>query len=414
MKQGTKRHKKREPHFCNSLIYSGVTGNRTRDTRIFSPLLYQLSYDTIFKNFPHFCFGIAKIVNISLSANFFLHFIRTFYGSSTKPAGVQEKYWRNLQLLLDSQKMHLPMFRKIVAIEDVLLNVEAEMELQQYAETVEMHYDKPESDDEIIRRIGDADCVLVSFKTGISRHVIESCPHIRYIGMCCTLYDKNSCNVDIQAAEEHGIKVRGVRDYGDEGVVEYAVSEIVRFLHGFGDRQWREKKHELGGMNVGIIGLGTTGRMCADAFRFFGSNVFYFSRTRKSDAEQAGISYLDLHPLLERCDIVLTTLPRNTYLLQKEEFDIFGNGKILMNTSIGATFDTDALKEWLTKNRDSAYFCDGTGMGTLKDELAAFNNVFYTPSTAGMSVQSTARLSRKAIDNIRTFLSEKRQSEERP
>ena len=25
----------------------GVTGNRTRDTRIFSPLLYQLSYDTI-------------------------------------------------------------------------------------------------------------------------------------------------------------------------------------------------------------------------------------------------------------------------------------------------------------------------------------------------------------------------------
>ena len=26
----------------------GVTGNRTRDTRIFSPLLYQLSYDTSF------------------------------------------------------------------------------------------------------------------------------------------------------------------------------------------------------------------------------------------------------------------------------------------------------------------------------------------------------------------------------
>ena len=29
---------KREPHLCNSLIYSGATGNRTRDTRIFSPL----------------------------------------------------------------------------------------------------------------------------------------------------------------------------------------------------------------------------------------------------------------------------------------------------------------------------------------------------------------------------------------
>ena len=26
----------------------GITWNRTRDTRIFSPLLYRLSYDTVF------------------------------------------------------------------------------------------------------------------------------------------------------------------------------------------------------------------------------------------------------------------------------------------------------------------------------------------------------------------------------
>ena len=31
-----------------AVILRGVTGNRTRDTRIFSPLLYQLSYDTSF------------------------------------------------------------------------------------------------------------------------------------------------------------------------------------------------------------------------------------------------------------------------------------------------------------------------------------------------------------------------------
>ena len=41
----------------------GVTGNRTRDTRIFSPLLYQLSYDTV----P---FGIANVGKIFYTANF--------------------------------------------------------------------------------------------------------------------------------------------------------------------------------------------------------------------------------------------------------------------------------------------------------------------------------------------------------
>ncbi len=296
-------------------------------------------------------------------------------------------------------------FRKIVAIEDPLINAAARESLKKYSDEVVIYNDLPETDEEKIRRIGDADAILVTFKTRIGRNVIESCPSLKYIGMCCTLYDERSCNVDVAAARKKGIAVRGVRDYGDEGVVEYAISEIVRFLHGFGDRQWRPLKYELGGMKVGIVGLGKTGRMTADAFRFFGSDVRYFSRTRKPDAEAAGIGYLPLHDLLSFCDIILTTLPRNTYILQKEEFSIMGGGKILMNTSIGATFDLEALKQWLGSNPDSFYFCDGTGMGTLKDELAPFANVFYTPAVAGMSIQSTQRLSDKVLANIEAFLS---------
>ena len=48
------RKKKRLTSLLKSSVLRGVTRNRTGDTRIFSPLLYQLSYDTI-------AFGIAKI-----------------------------------------------------------------------------------------------------------------------------------------------------------------------------------------------------------------------------------------------------------------------------------------------------------------------------------------------------------------
>ena len=42
-------HNKKESRISATLcLFGGATGNRTRDTRIFSPLLYQLSYDTIF------------------------------------------------------------------------------------------------------------------------------------------------------------------------------------------------------------------------------------------------------------------------------------------------------------------------------------------------------------------------------
>ena len=301
-------------------------------------------------------------------------------------------------------KMSMQSFRKIVAIEDPLINAEARQKMGDYADKVIIYDDLPSSDEEIINRIGDADAVLLTFRTHLGRNVLEACPALEYIGLCCTLYDEKSCSVDIAAAREAGIVVKGVRDYGDEGVVEYAISETVRYLHGFGDRQWRPARYELGGLKVGIIGLGKTGRMTADAFRFFGSDVRYYSRTRKPDAEASGIGYLPLHDLLSVCDVIMTTLPRNTVLLGKEEFGIMGGGKILINTSIGPTFDVGALKCWLKGNSDSCYFCDGTGMGTLGDELATLSNVFYTPAVAGMSIQSTQRLSDKVLANIRDFL----------
>ena len=54
----------------------GVTRNRTGDTRIFSPLLYQLSYGTRFFPYlkfgevPFFSFGITKVGIFSYTPNF--------------------------------------------------------------------------------------------------------------------------------------------------------------------------------------------------------------------------------------------------------------------------------------------------------------------------------------------------------
>ena len=58
------------------------------------------------------------------------------------------------------------MFHKLVAIEPVSLIPSAEQELHQYAEEVTLYRDIPADDDEIVRRIGDADAVLLSYKIG--------------------------------------------------------------------------------------------------------------------------------------------------------------------------------------------------------------------------------------------------------
>ena len=94
------------------------------------------------------------------------------------------------------------MFQKLVAIEPVSLVEEAEKKLYDYAKEVVLFTDIPGDDEEIIRRIGDADAVLVSYTSRINSYVMERCPNIKYVGMCCSLYGPDSANVDIRAAQE--------------------------------------------------------------------------------------------------------------------------------------------------------------------------------------------------------------------
>ena len=128
------------------------------------------------------------------------------------------------------------MFKKLVGIEPLELIPSANKKLESFAETLILHEDMPANSAEIIARIGNADGVLLSYTTTLGREVLEQCPNIKYIGMCCSLYSPESANVDILYANSRGITVNGVRDYGDEGVVEYVISELVRCLHGFGNK----------------------------------------------------------------------------------------------------------------------------------------------------------------------------------
>lgn len=216
------------------------------------------------------------------------------------------------------------MFKKLVAIEPVNLIPSAEEALHRYAREVILFGDVPKDDAEIIRRIGDADAVLLSYTSRIGQAVIDACPAIRYIGMCCSLYSEASANVDIAYARQKNIRVLGIRDYGDRGVVEYVLHELIALLHGYGMPSLRDEPIEITGLRVGVVGLGVSGRMIADALSFMGAEISYYSRSRKPEAEQAGMTYKPLDQLLSESEVVFTCLNKNVLLLGAHEFEQLG------------------------------------------------------------------------------------------
>lgn len=296
------------------------------------------------------------------------------------------------------------MFKKLVIIEPInMLDIHKE-KLKDIALEVIEYTTLPKDDEEIIERIAEGDAVLLSYTSSINSYVLERVPNAKYIGMCCSLYSKESANVDITKALELGITVTGIRDYGDAGVAEYIIHELVEFLGGYKEYRWDTIGHEITGLKCGIVGLGTSGTLIARTLKFFGAEVSYYSRTRKEHLEkEIGITYCDLNSLCLNNEAIFLALNKNVLLLQKEQFSLMNGKRILFNTSIGPGFDVTALKEWL---QDENHFFFGDTLATAGDDsIWDLPNTFtINRSSGGKTYQAYYRLGEKVLENIYNYL----------
>ena len=220
-------------------------------------------------------------------------------------------------------------FTKIVCVDNTKLNDKALSELEEFSDEVVVYTDYPEDKEEVIKRIADAEAVLVSWHTRLDEEVIKACDKLRYIGMACSLYDDESANVAVKFARNRGIEVKGIKDYGDPGVAEFIISELIQLLNGYKGPQWKELPQELTALKIGIIGMGVTGQLLAKCLQPFGAHLYYYSRSRKQEWEKKGVSYLDLAELLETCVAISFHLPKNTEIMGETEFENLGKEDLI-------------------------------------------------------------------------------------
>lgn len=299
------------------------------------------------------------------------------------------------------------MFNKIVIVEPVLLTKEGVEELKKFCKELVYHDTDSINDEDTIRRIGDADCILVSYKTVINSNIINSCKNLKYIAMCCSFYGKQYSKVDIDTVMEKGISFSYLKGHGDNGVVEFTISQIINLIHGFGNKKWKNEQLDLTDIKVGILGLGDIGSRIAKTFQLLGVDVYYYSRTRKENEEKNGIKYLELKELLSTVDIISINLNRNVCLIGEENLGIYGDGKIIVNTSIGYCYEIESLKKWL-KNKNNYYICDKPTVNDDIKEILDYENVIYIDMITGDTKQCYKRATKQIISNIENYLNENR------
>lgn len=293
------------------------------------------------------------------------------------------------------------MFKKIVIVESVFMERTREKELEKYCDQLVVYDSALNSEEETIRRIGDADCIIVSSTTMINKKIIEASKNLKHIALCCSYYGKQFSKVDIDAALEREITYSYLSEYGDNGTVEYVVAEVINLIHGFYGKRLKEEAYDLTGVKIGILGLGNLGTKIARVLRLLGTEVFYFSRTRKEEIErELGVKYLALDELLSTVDILSINVNRDVCLIGDDHLKTYGNGKAIINTSIGKCYEIESLKEWL-KNKDNYYVCDEASVNDDIREILDYENVIYTRIHSGITKQCLKRATKQVIDNIK-------------
>lgn len=273
-------------------------------------------------------------------------------------------------------------------------------ELKKMAEEVVCYEDFPSDSDAIVQRIQDADAVLVSWNTTLTREVLSQCPRLKYIGLCCTYFDGPSCNVDVSYCREKGIGLTGVSHYGDQGVVEFVISELIRMVKGLGPMDFYEEQRELGKMKLGVIGLGTVGSLVADAAAYFGMEAAYYNRRKRQDA---AYPYMDKARLLRCSDVVMTSIPRNQIVMAEEEFSQMGSHKIFINVGVGPSFEQQSFERWIDAG-NYAILDAGSVYEEKRQWYRDHPRIVLSDHTAGFTWNARQRLSRKVVSNIETFL----------
>lgn len=273
----------------------------------------------------------------------------------------------------------------------------------------------------------DAVCVFVN--NPVDRKVIDRLAKsgIRIIALRSAGFN----HVDLESAEEFGVKVVRVPAYSPEAVAEHTVALILtlnRKTHKAYNRV-RENNFSLEGLTgfnlfkktAGVVGTGAIGTAFCKIMAGFGCKVIASDPVENEELKKAGVKYLTLEELFRAADIISLHCPLTSgtkHMINRQAIGKMKRGVMLINTSRGALVDTSAAIEALKQAKigylgidvyeqeEHLFFRDLSEELLQDDEIArlmTFPNVLVTGHQAFLTSEALLQIANTTVDNLTQF-----------
>jgi D-3-phosphoglycerate dehydrogenase len=277
---------------------------------------------------------------------------------------------------------------------------------------IAVHADVPASDDELIRRIGDAQVVILGqYLTG---PVLRRLPALRLVAFTGT---GAASFVDLPVAAERGIAVANVTHYGDIAVAEHALALTFALARRVaeGDRairagQWAGAQGiELAGKTAGVVGFGGIGARYASLAEAVGLRVVAWTpHPDPARLTSPAQRFVSLAELVATCDVV------SLHLMLTDGTRGMLDEPLLRSMKPGALLVNTARAELIAAGALTAVLADGQVMAALDvfetEPLAADSplrglpNVILSPHQGYNTPESLERMLDAVVANIENYL----------
>lgn len=297
--------------------------------------------------------------------------------------------------------------------------------LKKFCQTVEVNpYDKPLSYDELLKQVKGRDAILTMLSDKIDANVIQEATisrpdhtgtNLKVIANYAVGYD----NIDVKAATAKGIAVTNTPGVLTDSTADMAWALLFSITRRIveGDTLTRAGKFtgwapmlllggDILGKTLGIVGAGRIGTAMAMRSRGWKMRVLYTTQSKRNTLleENLGARRVDLETLINESDFISIHAPlseKTRHMISARELSMMKRTVYLINTGRGAIIDEAALVNALRKKQIA-----GAGLDVYEEEpklkpgLAELDNVVLAPHLGSATVETRARMSVMAAEDI--------------
>ena len=271
--------------------------------------------------------------------------------------------------------------------------------------------------EDVVAAADGTDVLIVQFAQVTADAIARLAP-----GSLIVRYGIGLDNIDLAAAQAHGVKVAYVPDYATGEVADHTAALILAMLRCVVplDRSVREGKWDAVGVagalrafpetTVGFVGFGRIGREVLARLKPFGfQGIVADPYADQGLLAELGVEAVDLDTLFDRADVITLHCPLTPdthHVVNGAQLARKPDRAALVNTARGALIDPEALASALASGQLRAAALDVFEAEPLPlgSPLRDCPNLLLTPHAAWYSTSAIERLQSLAADEVRRHL----------